>query len=238
MAGPDGVRAWQLVHPRSGPRAAASTDPRDPADGGLIGRLESPGQRITADTEGGQDLRRRVREPFADRRKRPRPGEHRRTAAKCCRPKRAANGEEPRGKTAATLTPGHHLRPQGISTGPDNRPERRLRAASVRTRPVLGPEHPVRCGIYGHAKRPPSPAERRIRVRSGLGVRPRSVISLRQSAVRPVAGRRLPADEDVPERASLGANPVVWLVIEGHCLRPPRALPVRSRRWAGPVTCG
>ena len=43
--------------------------------------------------------------------------------------------EEPRGKTAATLTPGHHLRPQGISTGPDNRPERRLRAASVEGAP-------------------------------------------------------------------------------------------------------
>ena len=49
-----------------------------PADGGLIRRLEPPGQRITADAQSGQDLRRRVRDPFADRGERPRPGQHRR----------------------------------------------------------------------------------------------------------------------------------------------------------------
>ena len=51
---------------------------QDPADGGLIRRLEPAGQRITADPESGQDLRRRVRDPFADRGERPRPGQHRR----------------------------------------------------------------------------------------------------------------------------------------------------------------
>lgn len=34
------------------------------ADGGLIRRHEPPGQRITADAQSGQDLRRRVRDPF------------------------------------------------------------------------------------------------------------------------------------------------------------------------------
>src|SRR6266516_4765639 len=48
----------------------------------------------------------------------------------------------------------------------------------------------------------------------GLVFGPRSVISLRKSAVRPVARRPLPAEEAVPERASPGASPVVWLVIE------------------------
>jgi hypothetical protein len=48
------------------------------ADGGLIRRHEPPGQRITADAQSGQDLRRRVRDPFADRGERCRPGQHRR----------------------------------------------------------------------------------------------------------------------------------------------------------------
>ena len=43
------------------------------ADGGLIRRHEPPGQRITADVQSGQDLRRRVRDPFTDRGKRPGP---------------------------------------------------------------------------------------------------------------------------------------------------------------------
>jgi hypothetical protein len=47
------------------------------ADGGLIRRREPPGQRITADAQSGQDLRRRVRDPFADRGERLRPGQHR-----------------------------------------------------------------------------------------------------------------------------------------------------------------
>ena len=49
---------------------------QDPADGGLIRRLEPAGQRVTADPESGQHLRRRVRHPFADRGERPRPGQH------------------------------------------------------------------------------------------------------------------------------------------------------------------
>jgi hypothetical protein len=48
------------------------------ADGGLIRRREPPGQRITADPQSGQDLRRRVRDPFADRGERCRSGQHRR----------------------------------------------------------------------------------------------------------------------------------------------------------------
>jgi len=48
------------------------------ADGGLIRRHEPPGQRITADAQSGQDQRRRVRDPFADRGERRRPGQHRR----------------------------------------------------------------------------------------------------------------------------------------------------------------
>ena len=49
---------------------------QDAADGGLIRRLEPPGQRITADAQSSQDLRRRVRDPFTDRGERPRPGQH------------------------------------------------------------------------------------------------------------------------------------------------------------------
>jgi hypothetical protein len=48
------------------------------ADGSLIRRREPPGQRITADTHSGQDLRRRIRDPLAGRGERPRPGQHRR----------------------------------------------------------------------------------------------------------------------------------------------------------------
>jgi hypothetical protein len=48
------------------------------ADGGLIRRHEPPGQRITADAQSGQDLRRRVRDPLADRGERRRSGQHRR----------------------------------------------------------------------------------------------------------------------------------------------------------------
>jgi len=51
---------------------------QDAADGGLIRRLALPGQGTMADTESGQDLRRRVRHPFTDRRERPRSGQHRR----------------------------------------------------------------------------------------------------------------------------------------------------------------
>ena len=49
---------------------------QDPADGGLIRRLEPAGQRVTADPESGQDLRRRVRHPLAHRGERPCPGQH------------------------------------------------------------------------------------------------------------------------------------------------------------------
>jgi hypothetical protein len=51
---------------------------QDPADSGLIRRPEPAGQRVIADSQRGQDLRRRVRDPLADRGERPRPGEHRR----------------------------------------------------------------------------------------------------------------------------------------------------------------
>jgi len=51
---------------------------QDPADSGLIRRLEPAGQRITPDPQQGQDLRRRIRHPFTDRHKRPRPRQHRR----------------------------------------------------------------------------------------------------------------------------------------------------------------
>jgi hypothetical protein len=51
---------------------------QDPADGGLIRWLEPAGQRITADPETGQDLRRRVGDPLAEGRERPRPRQHRR----------------------------------------------------------------------------------------------------------------------------------------------------------------
>jgi hypothetical protein len=51
---------------------------QDPADGGLIRWLELAGQRITADPETGQDLRRRVGDPLADRCERPCPSQHRR----------------------------------------------------------------------------------------------------------------------------------------------------------------
>lgn len=50
---------------------------QDPADGCLV-RLEPLGQRVIADPERSQDLRRRVRDPLADRRQRPRAGQHRR----------------------------------------------------------------------------------------------------------------------------------------------------------------
>ena len=40
---------------------------QDAADGGLIRWLEPPRQRITADPQSGQDLRRCVRDPFAGR---------------------------------------------------------------------------------------------------------------------------------------------------------------------------
>ena len=39
---------------------------QDAADGGLTRRVELVCQRVTADPESGQDLRRRVRDPFAD----------------------------------------------------------------------------------------------------------------------------------------------------------------------------
>jgi hypothetical protein len=39
---------------------------QDPADGRFIRCLEPPRQRIMADAEGGQDLRRRIRHPLAD----------------------------------------------------------------------------------------------------------------------------------------------------------------------------
>jgi hypothetical protein len=55
----------------------ARIDPlQDSADGGLIRRLKPPGQRVTADTETGQDMRRRIRHPLADRGKRPCSGQH------------------------------------------------------------------------------------------------------------------------------------------------------------------
>jgi hypothetical protein len=50
---------------------------QDPADGGLIRRLEPAGQRITPDPGRGQDLQRGVGDPFADRSQRLRPGQHR-----------------------------------------------------------------------------------------------------------------------------------------------------------------
>nr|WP_204076787.1 hypothetical protein [Planotetraspora phitsanulokensis] len=46
------------------------------ADGSLIRRHEPPGQRIAADAQSGQDLRRRIRDPLADRGERRRPGRH------------------------------------------------------------------------------------------------------------------------------------------------------------------
>ena len=49
---------------------------QDPADGGLIRRLEPAAQRITAHPKSDQDLRRRVRHPLADGGERPRPGQH------------------------------------------------------------------------------------------------------------------------------------------------------------------
>jgi hypothetical protein len=50
---------------------------QDPADGGLIRRrLKTPGQRVTANAQQGQNVRRRVRHPFADRGERPRPRQH------------------------------------------------------------------------------------------------------------------------------------------------------------------
>jgi len=52
---------------------------REPGDlVGLAVHPDLPQDRITADTQSGQDLRRRVRDPFADRGERPRPGRHRR----------------------------------------------------------------------------------------------------------------------------------------------------------------
>jgi hypothetical protein len=39
---------------------------QDTADGRFIRRLESPRQRITADAQTGQHLRRRIRHPLAD----------------------------------------------------------------------------------------------------------------------------------------------------------------------------
>jgi hypothetical protein len=50
---------------------------QDPADGGLIRRLEPARQGIMPDPERGQNLRRRVRDPLADRGQRLRPGQHR-----------------------------------------------------------------------------------------------------------------------------------------------------------------
>jgi hypothetical protein len=49
---------------------------QEPADGGLIRRREPAGQRVTADPQSSQDLRRRVRHPFTDRGERLRPGQH------------------------------------------------------------------------------------------------------------------------------------------------------------------
>ncbi len=77
---------WSLV---SGPQPPGEPGPhrsiegagidcfQDPADGGLIRRLEPAGQRITPGPETGQDLRRRVRDPLTDGRERLRPREHR-----------------------------------------------------------------------------------------------------------------------------------------------------------------
>jgi hypothetical protein len=51
---------------------------QDPADGGLIRRLEPPGQRIKAHPKSSEDLRWGIRGPLADGRERPRPSQHRR----------------------------------------------------------------------------------------------------------------------------------------------------------------
>ncbi len=51
---------------------------QDPADGGLIRRLEPAGQRSTPDPDRGQDLRWGVSDPSADRGQRLRTGEYRR----------------------------------------------------------------------------------------------------------------------------------------------------------------
>jgi hypothetical protein len=72
------------LHPRIKPGPGSSIQRvragrfQHAADGGLIRRHDLPGQRITADAQSGQDLRRRVRDPFADRGERRRPGQHRR----------------------------------------------------------------------------------------------------------------------------------------------------------------
>jgi len=51
---------------------------QDPADSGLIRRLEPAGQQVTPDPERGQHLRWGVGDPLAHRGERPRPGQHRR----------------------------------------------------------------------------------------------------------------------------------------------------------------
>ena len=51
---------------------------RDVPPGQILALGIQAGQRITADPESGQDLRRRIRDPLADRGERPRPSEHRR----------------------------------------------------------------------------------------------------------------------------------------------------------------
>jgi hypothetical protein len=51
---------------------------QDPADGGLIRRLEPASQRITPDPKRSQYLRWRIRDPLTDRGERPRSSQHRR----------------------------------------------------------------------------------------------------------------------------------------------------------------
>ena len=52
--------------PHRGVKGGGVNGFQDPADGRFIRWLEPPRQRIMADTETGQDLRRRIRHPLAD----------------------------------------------------------------------------------------------------------------------------------------------------------------------------
>ena len=93
---------------------------QDAADGGLIRWLEPPGQRITADPQSGQDLRRCVRDPFADRSERLAPASTAATAAnnnevRVCRTPRGSRGSGTRARYSAR--PGHWPDQQRAVTG-------------------------------------------------------------------------------------------------------------------------